>query len=373
MDTAKLLNVISDLDNEEDASSINSQLQTLVSNINANQSAEIISNEKSIKALFENSRVNNYVPSNLEILHAIGADEYFGNNAFTKVSSILNSNAYNIPKTVKDLQDYIAKREKYVTVLKSTRENLQFLNFESYFPEGDNYQIGLLLPDGYTHNKIATVTKELNKWDKVIKTFKELVGEPAEDTEINFVSNGTLEFFINNSPAIGMALAFAVERIVKVYKNIVEIRQTRDKLKALGLPSSEQKTIEKQEKEHLSKELDKVSSELVKEFASNKIETGRLNELKIAIKGHVVYMAKCIDNGIIIEINPPEIEEPDETSAEATVAEKKEAKKAKVDYDKKLKEIEVVQKSMDVIKTVGKLGIDLSKLLSNGEDIVSDE
>ncbi len=64
MDTAKLLNVISDLDNEEDASSINPLLQALVTNINASQSAEIISSENSIKELFENSVVNNYNHSN---------------------------------------------------------------------------------------------------------------------------------------------------------------------------------------------------------------------------------------------------------------------------------------------------------------------
>lgn len=373
MDTEKLLNVITDLDNEEESSSINSLLKTFVSHINASQSAEIISTENSLKELFEQSRVNDYVSSNIEIMQTIGAKDYFGMAAYEKIKFILNNNTYNIPKTAEDLRNYINEREGFVTVLQETKKNLEFLNFASYYPEGDNYQIGLLLPDEYTHNKIATITKDLNKWDKVIKTLKELVGEPTDDTEINFVSNGTLEFFINNSPAVGMALAFAVERIVKVYKNIVEIRQARDKLKTLGLPATEQKTLEKQEKEHFSKELEKVSIDLVKEFAAKKIESGRFNELKIAIKGHVVYMAKCIDNRITIEINPPELQEPKAPSEDGTIEEKKEAKKAKVDYDKKLKEIDIVQKSMDTIKTIGKFGIDIGKLLANGEDPKSEE
>lgn len=369
MDTSKLLNVIADLDNEETSYPINPILQTLVSNINANQSSDIINSEKKIKNECEASKVNFYVPSNLEILILIGAGDFFGNQAYSQIKTILNQNAYNIPKTVKDLQDYIKRRENFVSVLKATRENLEFLNFESYFPEGDNYQVGILMPNQYTQNKISTVTKELVKWDKVLKTLKELVGETTEDTEINFVSNGSLEFFIDNSPAIGMALAFAVERIVKVYKNIVEIRQTREKLKTLGLPPAEQKVLEKQEKEHLSKELEKVSIELVKDFAAKNIEAGRLNELKIAIKGHVFYMARCIDNGITIEINPPEVQEPEAEKEGETAEGQKENKKAKIDYDRKIKQIDIVQKSMDTIKTIGKVGIDLGKLLTNGEEI----
>lgn len=373
MDTSKLLNVISDLDNEETDASINTVLQTFVSNINSSQTTEISANEKKVKDFFEHSKVNHYVPSNVEILHFIGADKYFGNVAYQEISDILNRNTYNLQKTVKDLQDYIKKREAFIVALKSIRENLQFLNFESYYPENDNYQVGLLLPDAYTKNKISNITKELNKWDKVFKTFKELAGEPTDDTEINFVSNGTLEFFIDNSPAIGASLAYAVDKIIKVYKNVVEIRLTREKLKDLGLPPAEQKTIEKQEKEHLSKELDKVSTELIKEFAIKKIEAGRLNELKIAVKGHVIYMAKCIDNGITIEINPPEIAQPDILSEDETEENKAEVKKAKIDYDKRLKQIEVVQKSMDTVKTIGKFGIDITKFLSNGDEPIDEE
>jgi hypothetical protein len=368
MDTQKLLNILSDLDNEQEDSSIDTSLQNLASNINSGQTSEIVTNEGKVREFFEESKVNSYVPSNMEIIHFIGADKYFGNSAYAVVKDILNKNTYNVQKTYQELQEYLKRRKKFVETVKETRNNLETLNFEAYYPTDDNYQIGLLMPDDYTKNKITSITKELNKWDKVLKTFKELVGESPEDTEINYVSNGTLEFFIDNSPAIAAALAYSVDKIIKVYKNIVEIRQTREKLKDLGIPQAEQKAIEKQEKEHLSKELDKISADLIKEFASRKIESGRLNEIKVAVKGHVVYMAKCIDNGITIEINPPEVHEPEILSQEETDENKTEIKKAKIDYDKKLKQIEIVQKSMDTVKTIGKFGIDIGKFLTNGDE-----
>ncbi len=147
MDTSKLLNVISDLDNEEDDSSINTILQSFVSSISSSQTTEIIASEKKVKDIFEESKANHYVPSDVEILNLIGGDKYFGISAYQAIQDILNLNTYNIQKTVTDLQDYIKKRVSFVSTLKSTRENLESLNFESYYPENENYQIGLLLPD----------------------------------------------------------------------------------------------------------------------------------------------------------------------------------------------------------------------------------
>lgn len=368
MDTLKLLSILVDLDNEQEDSSIDTVLQNLASNISSGQTTEIISNEKLAEEFFQESKINFYVPSKIEIVRFIGADKYFGIGGLSVIKEILNKNTYNVQKTYQDLQDYLKQRRKFVEIIQQTRVNLEALNLEAFFPAEDNYQIGLLMPNEYTKNKISSITKELNKWDKVLRTFKELVGESPDETEINHVSNGSLEFFIDNSPSLALALAYAVEKIIKVYKNVVEIRQTREKLKELGLPQAEQKTIEKQEKEHLSKELDKISAELIKEFASKKIEGGRLNEIKVAVKGHVIYMATCVDNGLTIEINPPEIEEPDVLNEEETELNKAEMKKAKIDYDKKLKQLEVVQKSMDTVRTIGKLGIDIGKFLTSGDE-----
>lgn len=89
------------------------------------------------------------------------------------------------------------------------------------------------MPSDFTHKKINRVTKELNHWDKVFKTLKELIGEPVEDTEINFVSNGSLQFFIDNSKEISSCLALTIVGIVKLYKDIIEIRLAKAQTKKI--------------------------------------------------------------------------------------------------------------------------------------------
>ncbi|NTW78370.1 MAG: hypothetical protein HGB33_11485, partial [Syntrophaceae bacterium] len=254
------------------------------------------------------------------------------------------------------------------TLIKMTADNLRELNIEAHFHDDSTFEVGLLMPEELTNNKIINVTKELNHWDRVFKTLTELTTGSADDTEISFVNNGSLEFFINNGPHIAVCLAFAVERIIKLYKNIVEIRSAKEKLKELGISTGEQRTIEKQEKDILNKGIDSIASDIVKEFASKQIDGGRINELKVAMKGHVTYIVKCIGNGMTIEINPPEILEPKEAKETETEEKKSEAKKLKYNYDNTIKQIEIVQKSMDTIKTIGKTGMDIVKYLTDGEE-----
>ncbi len=159
-----------------------------------------------------------------------------------------------------------------------------------------------------------------------------------------------------------------MERIVKLYKNIIDIRAAKDKLKELGVSKSEQKNVDKQEKEFFNKEIDKISLDLVKEFAVKEIETGRINELKISMKGHVLYIAKSIDKGLTIEINPPEITAPALSKDTDSEDKKAETKELRSNYERTLKQIEIVQKSMDVVKTIGKTGVDLVKLITSSEE-----
>jgi len=371
MDTSKLKNLLADLVTGSEKNIVDT-LATLVSNIGANQSSEISDNLSKIKEHFNNSFVNNYSPSNTKVLEEIGALKFFGTSGFSQIEKILNESLYNVQKTVTELQLYLKKRNDFIALIKATNDNLEKLNIDSHFHSDDIFEVGLLMPKEFTQDKIVNITKELNRWDKVFKTLKELTGSSPEDTEINFISNGSLQFFIDNSPHIAACLAVTIERVVKLYKNIVEIRIAKEKLKELGISSGEQRSIEKQEKDLFTKEIEKISSELIKQFASKKIETGRMNELKIAMKGHVIYVAKCINNGMTIEINPPEIAEPDELEENDTKEDKDDYKILKNNYDKTLKQIEVVQKSMEAVKSIGKIGFDVVKLLSN-EEIDTDE
>lgn len=367
MDAGKLKNVLIDLSDEEEEK-INVLLGGFLSNISSGQSTEISKMLDNIRELFEESPVNNYSPSNLKILEKIGGTLYFGSFGFAYLSNILTKNSYNIPKTTSDLQKYKDDRSAFIVLARNCQENLELLDIETHYYEKDIYEVGLLFPKEVSDNKIINITKDLNAWDKIFKSIKELNGEPIEDTEIDFINNGSLEFFINNSPVIAGALAFCIKNIVSLYKNIIEIRIKKEELKALGINVTDQKNIEKQEKELLKNGIDNIAADLIKEFAAKNIDEGRVNELKIAIKGHVTYIAKCIDKGMIIEITPPELSNPVPAPENSTDDQKAKAKLRREEFNVRLQQVNIIQEAMQVIKSLGVTGGDIMKYLNEGEE-----
>lgn len=368
MEIGKLYNILIDLNISSTDDKLQQNITNLSNYIINNNSEEIDKSLKVIEKLFNSSIVNNFVPSDLEILEKIKGLKFFGDYGYSEISKILTSQTFNTQKVYQELQEYINERQKFLTKLDELKKLFDFFEIQVQYPD-EKAHLGILIPEDYSNNTIPNITKELIKWDKVIKTFKELIGEDIDDTKIDYVSNGSLDFFIENSIEIAQIVSTTLLSIVTVYKKVTEIRTKREELKELGIPSSEQKTIEKHEKELINKEIDKISAELIKEFASKQIESGRLNELKISVRNQVLYMAKCVDNGITIEINPPTFDEKEpEQVKEEDAADVKKEKLAKIkEYTEKTKKLEIIEKSMDGIKTIGKLGLDISKYLTSGD------
>ncbi len=130
MEVSKLFNIILDIDNDEKNKAIQTDIENLSQYIINNNSEEIQKVLEKIKLNLEKSMVNNYVPSDLDILQKIGGIKYFGNIGFEEISKILNNNSYNTQKIHDDLQKYKKERENFLSIAKSTRENLKFLNIE---------------------------------------------------------------------------------------------------------------------------------------------------------------------------------------------------------------------------------------------------
>lgn len=372
METGKLYNLLIDINNSAINSEIQSKIDLFASSI-LNKTPDITKYEEELNKLLTVKNFE-FIPSDSEILDKIGGKQYFGISAKEEIQSILKKNSYNIQKIYDDLQLYKNEREFFLGKISDAIDAFEFFDIDIYYPL-DNFQIGLLLPSSYTQdNSVKNVTKELNRWDKIIKNIKEVIGEEVEDTKIEFVSNGSIDFFFENSERVAHFLSASLHGIVLIYDKIKNIRQKRKELKELGISTTEEKNIEKQEKDILNKDIDKLSNDLIKEFASKKIEPGRANELKIAINGHVKYLAKYIDNGVVIEINVPQNLEPEKIKEDDSDNKRLEKEKKIKEYQQLKEKIDLIKKSMETVNTVQKVGMDLIKLLGyNDEDYEDDK
>jgi len=367
MEATKLHNVIHDAIDEEENVDLKVKVTALITLIQQNNASEIDNTIEVIKEDLNESTFNTYSPSNYKILEEINGTTFLGDQALNKIKEILSSNSYNTAKIISELKSFIDERDAFIKTLTTLRDSLNTLGIDPHYNE-ENYELGLLLPSNNNYDSIKVITKELNKWDKAIKTYRELVGDSTEDTRITLVNNGSLEFFTENIEQVALCVTFTIERLVKLYKNVLDIRTAWSNLKATGLPKAQEKGIAKHEKDTYNKEIDSIVSDVIKNFADKNIEGGRLNELKISVKGHTNYIAKCIDNGLVIEITPPELSEPKILSEEETEENKKERDKAKTEFEARLKKVNNIKDSLKAGKEILGLGKEVFKMLTTGEE-----
>ena len=308
------------------------------------------------------SITNGYSISNTKIIESTGLYDFFGVGLSIQLTSILNEQPYNTAKTAQELTSFNSRRNESIKSIESMSNIFNDLNVFAHYHPTEIYELGILFPISNEFSKIKVITKELNRWDKLLKDLKELTGEDSDDTEISLVSEGSIQFFIENSPTIALVIISLMDKILGVFKKVQEVRIHRKKLEDLGF-KEELKALKKSEKEIVEKEVDNSIEEIVVQFKSKKIvaDEGRLNELKISLKGHANFIVKSIGSGVVVEITPPELVPPDlsKISSEA------EKKKKQALYDAQMARLELIKGGIGTFKELAGVSEQTIKLLSN--------
>ncbi len=105
---------------------------------------------------------------------------------------------------------------------------------------------------------------ELRELTFVLDTISEVTtGRNPSDHSIKTISSSDLTVYLKASLALASCLAKAIERIVGVYKQILDIKKSRSDLIKQGVPESELKSIEDHANNRMDVEIEKLSVEIV--------------------------------------------------------------------------------------------------------------
>ena len=123
-------------------------------------------------------------------------------------------------------------------------------------------------------------------------------------------------------------IAIAVERIITVYKQILEIRKLRSELARQKVPEETLDGISKHADEVMNLAIEKMTAELIEEYRKDR-EENRSNELHNALSISLKKIAMRIDRGFNVEVRMAQIQEVSDG-----VADQKAAADAKESHDR---------------------------------------
>jgi hypothetical protein len=162
-------------------------------------------------------------------------------------------------------------------------------------------ELGILIPRRFVHNKLDEFGKELTELNKMFGVFSELVTGSREAFPVRGISSTDLSVFLGLLPQVAVCIFIGLDKILDVYKKILEIKAKRIELGNLGLPDELLEKMDAHAREMVNTAIEDAADKIL-EAAPARTEAGRKNELRSEVKVSLNKIANRIDSGVNIEI-----------------------------------------------------------------------
>ncbi|OGG41997.1 hypothetical protein A2837_02205 [Candidatus Kaiserbacteria bacterium RIFCSPHIGHO2_01_FULL_46_22] len=331
MNTGKLLSVLNDLELDESNLEHQAHLNDLLVAIEQNNAELIETSRNELIQSFEKGRAINFLPSEISVLKKLAGEEFYGKKAIKKLASFFDHDLFKLKENV---TSYRSERKTFRASIKTLIECLESNNFETHY-ETNEYEVGIILPDRYL--ELDSAVEALSKWNKFLNTLCDVKG--IEKTKkISLVSQGSIEVYILAAYPLALSINIILDELVKMYQKISFIRESELKLKILNNESL-QATL-KTEREKVQNEFTiNVTNELLKSIEFK--DEASKNESFSKLKAQLGIIFKLHQDGVSLEIKPPEIETDEEEGGEVL---------SEVDRKKRQKELVKISAETSVIQ-----------------------
>lgn len=245
---------------------------------------------------------NDFSPTWRQVLEQIGAEELLGAALLSRVEEAFARNQVTPATALVTLGEL----HQEVTNLQATAtgllNGLEAFNIGAEELDPGEVELGVLVPREAVDNQLQGFGKELIALDKLFGTFAEVATGSRDGFEIRTISTSDLTVFLDIGPVVGACIAHAVERIVSLYKSVLEIRKLRSELANQNVPSDKLAGVEDHANTMMTDGIELLVEELFKKYAKKRLDSGRKNELKIALRFGLNQIANKLDKGYNIEV-----------------------------------------------------------------------
>lgn len=279
---------------------------------------------ENLRSALESPAVNSFSPTWLQVLDEVGAAPMLGLALDEQVTEIFSRNQITPSVALQELQKIFTEIQALSSSIDQMLAAFRQLNIGSEeLPVGD-CEVGILVPRTFVDNRLDKFSAELSELNQIFGVFAEVATGGRPGFGIRAISSSDLSIFLDAAPVIGACVAVAIERIIALYKQLLEVRKLQGELAKQGVEKDNLKGIEKHANGIMEHGIDKLVKELLEDFHTVD-DNARKNELSIELKYALKKIANRVDRGFNIEIRmtepeatAPEADEQDEAAKEAT-------------------------------------------------------
>ena len=252
-------------------------------------------------AAIEKSPSNEVTPSRRRIFIELGAAGMIGSGLQTRILNIIQENTITPAAALSKIQQLAKEVKVFYDTIHRLAEGLDELEVEFDELDPGEHEIGVSIPEYLLNHSISNVEKELKCINELFNVISEVsIGEPGHFS-LRTIGSSELEVFSVTTPVVALCIATAIERIVALYKQHLEIKKLKLEFEHMKMPTKVTKPLDDHIKTMVKSELELISKDLIKDFYKSD-DNGRKNELTTHLTKVLGYMAERIDKGATFEV-----------------------------------------------------------------------
>jgi biotin-(acetyl-CoA carboxylase) ligase len=299
------IEVLNDIKNTNTQSILQQLVKALQNQVNQPQTSEfqqqVSTHLTTLYTSLKNSHSNDFSPAWKQALQELGLNDLLGTSLHNRIKGIFERNKITPSVALQEIQDINKQFSTSKTSLEQIVSSFEVLKIGSEELKPGQCEIGILVPRLAINNKLSDFAIDLEEIDKIFGTFSELTTGARPGFNIRSVSSSDLSVFLDMLPVVAAGIAIAVERIVGLYKQILEIRKLHGELKEKGVPKKDLKGVMNHANTIMEKGIEQLVKDLLKKYYKNN-DDGRRNELSIELRFSLNKIAKRIDKGYSVEV-----------------------------------------------------------------------
>ncbi len=255
------------------------------------------------------SDVNTVTPTQRMIFDDIGASQNIGNGLLSRIKKLISSNQIVPANALSELNEVIQGLTTYLGSITNIISEFEALEIEYDELRPGEFEGGISIPRDVIEPSLEDLSKEFASIDTFVKTIKEIVGDEPTSVGVKTITSTEWQIFIEYIPEAAACAALAIERIVALYKNHLEIRKLKMDMEQKELPETVTKPMQEYIDGIVKEKLREIGEEVVDAYYKQD-DDGRKNELKNKLTRSLRYVAKRIDHGATFQTDARAPEEP---------------------------------------------------------------
>jgi hypothetical protein len=253
----------------------------------------------------KSSSVNEFSPTWQQALEELGARPLLGVTLAKHVEDIFSRNQITPSVAQQELQVLVNEMQSLSTAVDQLLTSFRTLKIGKEDLAPGECELGVLVPRAFVENRLDRFADELEELNRIFGVFAELSTGSRPSFAIKTISSTDLSIFLEVGAIVGACVATAVERIIALYKNLLEVRKLQGELVKQGVEKKNLEGLETHANVIMDTGIDKLVKDLLLEF-KGKVDSGRKNELSVELKYSLKKIANRIDRGFNIEVRMEE-------------------------------------------------------------------